>query len=130
MRLVVGVAAHGAAGAGVGDLELAAAAATAQQPLQQRRTFPDCTAALTGRRPPVRAESLEVGTPDRWGDEAFVVVLDAHLPVAWGAGPLPGGDPPAVVDAPLDLGAAVGVDAGVDRVGEDPVGGRRWPAAS
>src|SRR5512132_4436893 len=125
VALVAGVAAYGAARAGVGHLELAPAAAAAQQPLQQRRALPDRPAALARRRPPVRAEPLEVGAPDRRGDEALVVVGDAHLPVARGAGPLPGGDPPAVVDAPLDLGAPVGVDAGIGRVGEDPVDGAK-----
>ena len=132
LRLVVidhpraaGVAQHGTAGSAVGDRQLAPAVAAAQQPGKQGRTAANRAATARGHhlRAVVRDHAL-VPFVGLKADIAFMMVGDEDLPG------VPVADRPArdllfpVAKFDMALGPAVGIGAGIDRIGQDLVNPR------
>ena len=114
---------------GVAGLHDPPAPAAAQQALQQRGALPWGAAAVSARRPPVRAQPGGVGLVFLPGDESGVMAGDQHRPLLAGQLPhsadhLPGG----VYPFP-DAGAAEHERPGIGGVGQQVmhcrVGGRR-----
>ena len=122
-----------AVAAAVVHRQAAAAMATDRQPLQQRGALPH-GATATGMmrpRPHILRQPLLVGLEGLPVDEAGVMVADEHRPV--GARPQSEAfaQAAAVIEVTALLGAAIDVDASIERVGEDLMDlgvGRRHPA--
>ena len=117
------IAARAAVLAAVGDVQLAAAVAAAQQAGQQRLAPPDRAAAHEALAVGVVGDQPLVPLELRPANVALVVVADQNLP---GAAILAEAahDPLAAgLDRDAASGAAEGIGAGIDRVGQQVVQG-------
>ena len=107
--------------AAVGDMQLAAAMAAAEQAGQKRLTAPDRTAAHEALPVGVVADQALVPLELGPANVAFVMVEDQSLPRAALLAEAAHDPLPTRLDRNAAAGAPEGVSAGVDRVGQDVV---------